>query len=78
MDYPDTIELLSRFYNCDWGDIEETDWETNNDDLDKNIEQGRILASYKHNETVVWFILEVGDGSIEDAYVLTILLPEEY
>lgn len=61
---------LNRHANCDWGDICEEDWETNNDAL----RNGHRLLSVYHSSAgkKFWIITE------HDRSVTTILLPEDY
>lgn len=61
---------LNRHANCDWGDVCQEDWNTNNDALENG---GRLLSAYQApNGTRFWIITEW------DRSATTILLPDDY
>ncbi|WP_240613694.1 hypothetical protein [Pueribacillus theae] len=63
-------DVLNRYINKDWGELDKEDWEANDHALENN---GRILASYSLDENrKVWIITEW------DRSATTILLPEDY
>ena len=66
------LDSLERFRWCDWGNVEEEDWKSNDSDkgsLDKG-GYGRIIASYGPEEDKLWIIL--------DTEASTVLFPSEY
>lgn len=76
-------ESLTRHTRCDWGDIDEEDWQVN-DDCAKN--GGRILSAYipkrfpqLSDDLKIWIITEQlpeRDGTFKPR--TTILFPREY
>lgn len=60
---------LSRYRNCDWGDLTAEDAELNNFAIDNN---GRIFAAYNTNCGKIYIITE------SDRSVTTILFEDEY
>jgi hypothetical protein len=66
----DMNTALNRHANCDWGNVCEEDWNTNNEALENG---DRLLSVYhSSNGTRFWIITEW------DRTVTTILLPEDY
>lgn len=66
----DMNTALNRHANCDWGNVCEEDWNTNNEALEGG---NRLLSVYNaSNGTRFWIISEW------DRSVTTILLPEDY
>ena len=66
----DIIDGLSRHFYCDWGNVDDEDWVTNN----RNVESGnQILSSYHTQDDINFWIITEADRS-----VTTVLLPEEY
>jgi len=63
------LQLLQRHASGDWGDLEETDRQANEDAL-RN--EGRLLSRYLVGQEPIWVITEW------DRSATTILLPEEY
>lgn len=63
---------LVRHLKCDWGDLSEEDWETNELALKGN--DDRLFSAYIDKETgfKIWIITEW------DRSVTTILFPSEY
>lgn len=69
-------DCLQRYISCDWGVLDELDYEANNEAVD---EDGRILASYPIPNDIpidwedkIWIITEW------DRAYTTILFPDEY
>lgn len=69
-------DCLQRYISCDWGVLDELDYEANNEAVD---EDGRILASYPIPNDIpidwedkIWIITEW------DRSYTTILFPDEY
>lgn len=66
---------LDRFFECDWGDVDEHDEIQNNYSLEDGT---RIIAAYKLPEGIqgpdnsIWIILEA------DRSATTVLWPSEY
>lgn len=68
---PAAMQLaLYRHSHCDWGDVCDADWKSNN----KALKNGtRLLSAYKDDEgTSFWVITEADRSST------TILFPSEY
>ncbi|MEH1019570.1 type I restriction endonuclease subunit M [Acinetobacter baumannii] len=63
------LDLLYRHQHGDWGDLNESDRESNEQAL---IEDHRIFSSYKFSNEKVWVITEA------DRTLTTILLPSDY
>ncbi len=66
-------EALRHFKSLDWGDVLETDTESNNEAI-KNF--GRVLGAYNTLEGKIWIISESSTGNEYDR--LTVLFPNEY
>ena len=74
----DMAKALSRFFQKDWGTVDQEDWDSNDRDYKElntgNI--GRILAAYeatkphKYGHKRFWII--------RDTEAITVLYPEEY
>lgn len=64
----DLLALLQRHQTGDWGDLNETDRETNEDAL---VTHSRILSSYLFGQDKIWIITEA------DRSLTTILLPQD-
>ena len=64
------LTALIRHLQCDWGDADDEDWESNNLALD----EGTRLFSVYHSSTGLkfWIITEA------DRSATTVLLPEDY
>ena len=67
---PDINLALNRHANCDWGDICEEDWNTNNEALEYG---GRLLSVYHDSKGIKFWIITEWDRS-----ATTILMPEDY
>jgi hypothetical protein len=66
----DMNRSIMRHICCDWGDVCEEDWESNNHSAE---EGARVLSSYvASNGKKFWIVTEA------DRSATTILLPEEY
>lgn len=65
----DPLTLLHRHQTGDWGDLDETDRETNKDALVTGL---RILSSYQMGSDKIWLITEA------DRSITTILLARDY
>lgn len=61
---------LTRHAGNDWGDVCESDWEANDNDVQ---DEGRLLSSYRSANGVKFWIITEWDRS-----VTTVLLPEDY
>ncbi len=61
---------LNRHKNGDWGIVSASDWEANNNDINRG---NKLLSAYKNPEGIkVWIITQ------SDRSNTVILLPEEY
>lgn len=65
----DPLQLLQRHHTGDWGDLDASDKETNQQALTNGL---RILSSYQCGDEKIWIITE-GDRS-----ATTILTPSDY
>jgi len=65
------IDFLQRHARCDWGDVDEHDWQANDEAL---VNGDRLLSAYHTSSTGVklWVITEA------DRSATTILKPDEY
>lgn len=62
--------MLMRHHECDWGNVDDEDWATNNRAVEHG---GRLLSAYEwDDDTKVWVITEA------DRSVTTVLYPKEY
>lgn len=66
-------ESLRRYLACDWGDLEDSDKELNDNAVKSN--DDRILAAYKKKDGKAWKIWIITEG---DRSATTILFPDEY
>jgi hypothetical protein len=63
-------DFLRRHANCDWGIVDQHDWEANNAAL---VNGGRLLSAYRTaSGEKLWIITEA------DRSATTILRPDEY
>ena len=63
-------QLLARHLFCDWGELDEDDWQRNEFALQNGLS---LLSAYRlRDNTKVWVITE------SDRSSTTVLLPEEY
>lgn len=63
-------EAIVRHLLCDWGDVSEADWKTNNESL---FTGERLLSVYHtKSDTTFWIITEA------DRSLTTVLLPSDY
>lgn len=67
----DIRRALDRHARCDWGDVDEHDWQANTESVEHG---GRILSAYHAdaNGERFWVITEA------DRSVTTVLFPNEY
>jgi hypothetical protein len=66
------LECLRRHASCDWGEIDDSDKQCNNEALENG---GRLFSAYMHvgdRNYKVWIITEA------DRSVTTVLFPDEY
>ena len=66
-------EAMRRFKSLDWGDVSETDTESNNEAV-KTF--GMVLGAYNTSKGKIWIIAESSTGNEYDR--LTVLFPNEY
>ena len=66
----DIVNALIRHLQCDWGDADDEDWESNNQALD---ESTRLFSVYHSSTGVKFWIITEADRS-----ATTVLLPEDY
>ena len=69
----EVYEAMRRFKSLDWGDISETDTESNNEAV-KTF--GMVLGAYNTSKGKIWIIAESSTGNEYDR--LTVLFPNEY
>ena len=63
-------EAMRRFKSLDWGDVSETDTESNNEAF------SMVLGAYNTSKGKIWIIAENSTGNEYDR--LTVLFPNEY
>lgn len=70
----EVMQILRRYKNCDWGDLDKSDWQMN----DRAIEFGndRILAAYRTSQGKTYVITEY-DESVNQTRT-TLLFADEY
>lgn len=67
------VDCMRRYTACDWGDIGLEDWQQNDDAINPDNTQERVVAVYKNEAwPTVWIITEW------DRSYTTILQPSEY
>ena len=66
-------EAMRRFKSLDWGDISETDTESNNEAV-KTF--GMVLGAYNTSKGKIWIIAESSNAYEYDK--ITVLFPNEY
>lgn len=69
----EVYEAMRRFKSLDWGDVSETDTESNNEAV-KTF--GMVLGAYNTSKGKIWIIAESSTGNEYDR--LTVLFPDEY
>lgn len=65
----EVYEAIRRFKSLDWGDVSETDTESNN-------AFSMVLGAYNTSKGKIWIIAESSTGNEYDR--LTVLFPNEY
>jgi len=69
------VDFLKRHFNCDWGDMDDEDRQSNDAALDDG---SRLFSAYHTSTgTKLWVITEA-DSDEGGRLATTILLPEEY
>ncbi len=69
----EVYEAMRRFKSLDWGDVSETDTESNNEAV-KTFSM--VLGAYNTSKGKIWIIAESSTGNEYDR--LTVLFPNEY
>ena len=66
----DVARGLGRHLRCDWGELDDEDWETNNHAVHRGL---RLLSAYRTRSGQRFWVITEADRSIT-----TVLLPEDY
>ena len=66
----DVLEAVRRHSNCDWGELDEHDKETNETAL---IEDTRLFSAYRSESGIRFYVITEYDRQLT-----TIILPEDY
>ena len=64
------MQVLRKYQNCDWGDLDKNDWQMNDDAI--KFGNDRVLAAYRTSKGKVYVITEA------DSSATTILFSDEY